>query len=104
VDELRRRFATAAAQGDPIDVEPLIERLAQIRRDRWAIDEEETQAGLRCVGTVIDDHTGTAVAGLSVSGPIARITTDRVPELASLVCSTADQISRALGYRPTINR
>jgi IclR family KDG regulon transcriptional repressor len=101
MDEVIRRFASEALiGGESFELEPLLERLAAIRQQRWAIDDEETQAGLRCIGTVIVDHTGGAVAGISVSGPIARITTDRISELAALVCSTADQISRALGYQP----
>ncbi|HLZ07894.1 MAG TPA: IclR family transcriptional regulator [Chloroflexota bacterium] len=102
-DELIRRFAVASAEsGESFQLEPLLGRLSAIRRQGWAIDDEETQAGLRCVGTTIDNHTGDAVAGLSVSGPIARITTDRVAELAAIVCATADQISRALGYQAAI--
>lgn len=100
-DELIRRFATAAlTNGEAFELDPLLRRLAAIRQQGWAIDDEETQAGLRCIGTVIVDHTGEGVAGISVSGPIARISTDRIPDLAALVCSTADQISRALGYLP----
>ena len=102
-DELCRRFEAAAADsGKTIDLGPLLERLAAMRLQGWAIDDEETQAGLRCVGTTVDDHTGNAVAGLSVSGPIARISTDRIAELAAMVCATADRISRALGYQAPI--
>jgi IclR family KDG regulon transcriptional repressor len=99
-DELLRRFAVVSFDtGESFPLEPLLERLTEIRRQRWAIDDEETQLGLRCVGTTIDNHTSHAIAGLSVSGPIARITTNRIAELAAIVCATADQISRALGYK-----
>jgi DNA-binding IclR family transcriptional regulator len=95
-DELRRRFSATL---DAIELGQLLAHLAHIRACGWAMDDEETQAGLRCVGTVIRDHHGVAIAGLSVSGPVVRIGDDRVPNLVQLLCSTADSISRSLGYR-----
>jgi DNA-binding IclR family transcriptional regulator len=95
-DELRRRFASAL---DAPGLGRLFAQLAQVRERGWAMDDEETQAGLRCVGTVVRDHHGTALAGLSISGPIVRIGDERVPELVRLLRSTSDSISRSLGYR-----
>jgi DNA-binding IclR family transcriptional regulator len=95
-DELRRRYATAVDDGS---MARLFAQLARARERGWAMDDEETQAGLRCVGTVVRDHTGTAVAGLSISGPIARIDDERVPDLVRHLRSTADSLSRSLGYR-----
>lgn len=99
-DELARRFAEAAAPDGlgGVDLPLLRAHLATVRLQGWAIDDQETQAGLRCVGTVIRDHTGAAVAGLSISGPIVRIGDQRIGDLARLLCSKASAISRALGY------
>lgn len=94
-DELARRLAGTSAP----DLDQLLPRLRLIREQGWATDDEETQAGLRCVGTVVRDHTGAAVAGLSISGPTARIGDDRVPGLVLLLRAAADAISRGLGYR-----
>ncbi|MGH2458931.1 MAG: IclR family transcriptional regulator, partial [Chloroflexota bacterium] len=98
--ELTRRFADGATdeQLDHLDLPRLRAHLETVRRQGWAIDDQETQAGLRCVGTIIRDHTGQAVAGLSISGPIVRIADARVPDLARSLCSKAAAISRALGY------
>jgi IclR family KDG regulon transcriptional repressor len=100
-DELTRRFVAAARSEDDQDVDlpRLRDHLAMVRAQGWAIDDQETQAGLRCVGTVIRDHTGAAIAGMSISGPVVRIGDDRIENLASLLCATALAISRALGYR-----
>jgi DNA-binding IclR family transcriptional regulator len=96
-DELCCRFVPTLKTSE---LGQLLAQLAQVRERGWAMDDEETQAGLRCVGTVVRDHHGVALAGLSISGPIVRIGDDRVPELVRLLCSTADSISRSLGYRP----
>lgn len=94
-DELAARLSGISAA----DLAELAARLRLIRARGWAMDDEETQAGLRCVGTVVRDHTGAAVAGLSISGPIVRIGDDRIPDLVELLRATADAISRGLGYR-----
>ncbi len=99
-EELARRFADAAhTRGEHVDLARLREHLALVRAQGWAIDDQETQPGLRCVGTVIRDHTGTAVAGMSISGPVVRISDDRVQDLAALLRATAAAVSSALGYR-----
>lgn len=83
----------------PDELSRLLLQLREVRRQGWAIDDEETQAGLRCVGTVVRDHTGAAIAGLSVSGPVARMIDRRIPDLVRLLRTTADTISKGLGYR-----
>ncbi len=95
--ELRLRFSTTL---DAAQLSLLLNQVARVRESGWAVDDEETQAGLRCIGTVIRDHHGLAVAGLSISGPIVRVGDDRVPDLLVCLRQSATTISGALGYRP----
>ncbi len=74
--------------------------LAGIRKDGYAVDNEEAVQGLRCVAAPLFDHTGRAIAAFSVAGPASRVTPARVPEIARLVRETARQISFRLGYNP----
>jgi IclR family transcriptional regulator, KDG regulon repressor len=102
-DELGRAFAEPRGTADyDVDLAALRAHLKLVRARGWAMDDQETQAGLRCVGTVIRDHTGGAVAGLSISGPIVRISDARVPELVQLLCASAEAISHAIGYRKPV--
>jgi IclR family transcriptional regulator, KDG regulon repressor len=73
--------------------------LARVRRDGFAVDEEEFEQGLRCIGAPVRDHTGAVVAAISIAGPSFRITGERTPELSRKVVSIADEISQTLGYR-----
>ncbi|HEX5416599.1 MAG TPA: IclR family transcriptional regulator [Chloroflexota bacterium] len=93
-DEITRRFA-----GTNVDLPPLRAELTRVRERGWAIDDEETQPGLRCIGTVVRDRHGAIAAGLSISGPLVRVSDDRLTELSTILRQTADQISRAMGYR-----
>ncbi|MEM9443516.1 MAG: IclR family transcriptional regulator C-terminal domain-containing protein, partial [Pseudomonadota bacterium] len=53
--------------------------------------------GLRCVAAVIQDEHGDALAGISLSGPMARITDDRLPILGKMVQAVAEDITAELG-------
>ena len=70
----------------------------EIRRGREsgvALDNEEAEIGVGCIGVLIRDKRGAAVAGLSVSAPIERRREEWIP----LVQEAAKKISEQLGYR-----
>jgi len=73
----------------------LDKELEKVRRQGFALDMEEAELGVRCIGAGIRDDSGALVAGLSVSAPAERMKT----AWAALVKETAEQISRAIGYR-----
>ncbi len=72
--------------------------LAQVRVRGYAVDDEETYLGIRCVAAPIRDHRGVAVASLSISGPVHRITEANITVLADVVMAAAARISSRLGY------
>lgn len=68
-------------------------------RDRgWAMDDEETYLGVRCIAAAIYDHRGIVVASMGISGPTQRITLERAQVLGHLVRESAARVSRHLGY------
>ncbi len=68
--------------------------LTQVRAQGFAIDREEAEKGVACIGAGIRDDDGRLVAGLSVSAPSDRLD----PAWSGRVRETAEQISRAMGY------
>jgi DNA-binding IclR family transcriptional regulator len=84
-----------------ISTEELHEHLAGVRKRGWGIDDEETHMGVRCLASAIFDHRGGVVASVGVSGPIQRITQERISFLGQLVKEAAAKISRRLGYIPS---
>jgi DNA-binding IclR family transcriptional regulator len=77
------------------DANLLSQELERVRRQKYAIDNEEAEKGVSCIGAGIYNDENRLVAGLSVSAPSDRL--DR--SWASLVQQTAERISRALGHR-----
>ncbi|HEY5056370.1 MAG TPA: IclR family transcriptional regulator [Acidobacteriaceae bacterium] len=79
----------------------LKKQLAVIRQRGYALDDEEAVAGVRCLGAAILDGGGQVAAAISISGPVVRITTDRVPLFARELCKAAREISSLLGNHAT---
>ena len=77
----------------------LRDHLAEVRRRGYAIDDEETAQGVRCVAAPIRDESGAVVAALSVSGPKSRLEDGRLAEVAAAVCRTARAVTAAYGGR-----
>lgn len=75
----------------------LKENLAQIRKTGYAFDDEEHALGLRCVASCIYDEHGEPFAAISISGPVSRITDDRVTEIGAMVIKAAKEITREYG-------
>ncbi len=79
----------------------LLDDLQRGKAYDYFLDDEENAIGLRCVAAVIFNEFGEPMAGLSISGPTARITNARIPALGRLVCSVAAEITLELGgYKP----
>lgn len=76
----------------------LLSEISKIRRQGYALDNEECELGARCIAAGIKDYTGKIVAGISVSGPISRMTAEKIGIITPIIMDSADSISRLLGY------
>jgi IclR family acetate operon transcriptional repressor len=89
---------TARTITDPTQ---LRHHLLDVARRGFAIDDEEGEDGLRCVGAPIFDYQGNVVASVSVSGPAYRLSLDQLNAWGPMVQAAGDTISAALGFRPS---
>ncbi len=72
--------------------------LARIRAQGYAFDDEEKSPGMRCVAAPVFNAFGEVVAGISVSGPTARMNRDEIERICRLVRARAAELSHALGH------
>lgn len=84
------------------NIEDLRHELAIIRQRGYSISDEDIDLGARGVAVPIYDARGKVVAGLSIGGPVSRITYERLEELRQLITAAANQISQRLGYAGSI--
>ena len=68
----------------------------------FAIDNEENELGIRCVGAPIIDYTATPIAAISISAPRDRMAPERCMELGVLVCEATQMVSRYKGFAPSL--
>src|SRR6266566_1174646 len=72
--------------------------LARVLQQGYAIDDQETDMGARCVAAPILDESGSVTAAISVSGPVTRIGRDRIQAYAIAIKRAARAISAHLGH------
>lgn len=71
--------------------------LGHVRRQGYALDNEENELGVRCIAAAIPDFSGRAVYALSVSAPVTRMSDARIHELCAPLLDARDEIAGALG-------
>lgn len=101
-DEFKRRVQMRRLikhnQNTISSITKLRDDLSQVRSLGYAVDDEEEEVGVRCIGAPIFDYTGRTASALSVAGTTIQIPAGDVERLAKLVQETAGKISRELGY------
>ena len=78
----------------------LRDALKCVRKQGYAVDDEEFAIGLRCIAAPIYDEHGEVLAAISASGPSTRIPDERLAALGRMVADAAGEITKALGGRP----
>lgn len=76
--------------------EELLKSLERVRRRGYAIDDEEIETGVRCVGAPVFDDNHYPIAAVSISGPSARIRVQNLPAIAEYVLRCCEDISTSL--------
>ena len=77
-----------------VETDELVRASNHAIRDGYALDHEEAESGVGCVGVLVRDSRGVAVAGLSVSSPIERLSEDWAP----MVIEAGRRLSERLGH------
>lgn len=71
--------------------------LAEVRRGGYALDDEESAVGLRCVAVPVHDASGGVTAALSVSARSSRLPDERLLHVRDQLLEAAAHVSAALG-------
>lgn len=98
VEEIIREGMPARTPYTITSPQALHAELERVRAQGFAIDDQENEVGVRCVGAPIFDYTTKAIGAISVSGPANRLTKERSLELGPLVRDAALEVSRRMGY------
>ena len=94
---IRRQGMPRLTEKSIVRPSELFRELQAIRRQGYAVDDEEARMGLRCVAAVVYSDCSEPLAAISVSGMTSRVTNDRLPALGRMVREVAAELTAALG-------
>jgi DNA-binding IclR family transcriptional regulator len=81
------------------DPAKLLKALAAVRQRGCAIEDEESEIGMRCISAPIRNDAGEVVASVGIAGPVTRLSKKAITAFIPHVIETADLISLRLGHR-----
>ena len=81
------------------DAAKLIKALALVRQRGCAIEDEESEIGMRGISAPIRNDAGEVIAAVGLAGPVTRLSKKAITTFVPHVIETADLVSRRLGYR-----
>jgi DNA-binding IclR family transcriptional regulator len=82
-----------------VDRVEFVKHLKEVAEWGYALDNEEYNPEVRCVGVPIRDYTGRVVGGISVSRPSFRMTDEVLKgKIISVVKDAGERISKGLGF------
>jgi len=76
--------------------------LDSVRQRGCAIEDEESEIGMRCIAAPIRDDAGEVVAAVAVAGPVSRLAKKAIADFIPHVIETANLISARLGHRSNV--
>ncbi|MGI6018230.1 MAG: IclR family transcriptional regulator [Marvinbryantia sp.] len=77
----------------------LDQEIEKIRARGYSYDEEEREMGARCVAFPIYDFSNKIIAGISVTGPVTRLTDELVNPRLETFRNITTEISKKMGYK-----
>jgi IclR family acetate operon transcriptional repressor len=77
------------------------QELDRVRAQGYAFDDEEFVQGIRCLASGVRNFSGRVVGAVGISGPVWRVSLDRVAPLTGLVMDAARRLSHSLGHAGT---
>lgn len=99
VDEFYGKRRPAARTPHTLTTPAALHREIETTRQRgFALDDEEFNAGVRCVAAPVFASDGTVAAAIGITASTVRFTTGRIPEFAGIVQAHAAELSRLLGF------
>jgi DNA-binding IclR family transcriptional regulator len=96
---LARRTLPSFTPRTITDLPRLLDELAQVREQGFALDNEEYTPGLRCLAVPIRGHHDLVVAALSVSIPVIRAQPLQMARALSILARSSLEVARRLGCR-----
>jgi IclR family transcriptional regulator, KDG regulon repressor len=77
----------------------LLAMLDEVRLREHAVDDEESESGLRAIAAPVRNHSGSVIAAVGVAAPVQRMSKKMMQTCVPGVIATAGAVSARLGYK-----
>ena len=104
VDRVLEAGLTAYTGKTLVKREAVLAMLSEVRSREHAVDDEESESGLRAIAAPIRNYNGAVIAAVAVAAPVQRMNKRALQTCVPAVIATANAVSGRLGYvasRPT---
>ncbi|WP_133257569.1 IclR family transcriptional regulator [Paenibacillus montanisoli] len=81
-------------------IEEVLEDIRMARKLGYAVEDEQMEEGIRCIGAPICNASGKVAASVSITALAKDLPVFKLQQIGERVKQTADSISRDLGYAP----
>jgi len=81
------------------NVQDLRKHLRLVKNQGWALDDQENEPNIRCIGAPVRSVKGEVVAAVSISGLASVIDGEQMVELRDEVIEITQQLSVQLGFK-----
>ena len=93
------RGLPASAPNTLVEGKALQRELAAVRARSYAVDDEESEVGLRSIAAPVRNDSGNVIAAISIAGPVHRMTKKMLLGWVRELVGAADAVSQRLGWQ-----
>lgn len=104
IRETLERGLTAFTEKTVARRDAVLELLDDVRMRDYAIDDEESEIGLRAIAAPVRNQNGQVIAALGVAAPVQRMNKKVMQTSVPTVMSIAQAVSTRLGFSPARRR
>ncbi len=101
IDRIIARGLPASTPNTIVDAKALRRELAAVRARNYAVDDEESEIGLRSIAAPIRIYSGSVVAAISIAGPVHRMARKSLLGWSRELVDASDAVSQRLGWQPS---
>ena len=101
IDRVVARGLPPSTPNTITDAKAFRRELAAVRTRGYAVDDEESEIGLRSMAAPIRADSGHVVAAISVAGPAHRMARKALAQWSRALVQAADAASQRLGWQPS---
>lgn len=100
IERIVERGLPQSTPGTIVEAKALRRELALVKAQGHAVDDEESEIGLRAIAAPIRNYSGDVVAAISIAGPVHRMTKKALLSWLRELVDAAEAVSQRLGWQP----